>query len=270
MAVTWPGHGLAPARAQQGIVRGWTKSSRRGYLARRHSSPPNRDVAVARRRIQALERGAPGGGTMNKKSTVDDSYDIATDRPGRLTAPPSLPARPGWRPPTAAPARAGRPEGGDPFATAVPPGRSGHPAGRRIAGVCPRRRRNRSCPQIRPSLGRRGDTPSRGPGGLAAAPGPRRRCRWAGGRDAAGRDRPGGAGGAGHAGPPAQADRRGAKGTQSQHPGTSRERERGPARAVPGQTQDFELVPAHLPASAPRRSLRREYSSRSEPGNTWR
>ncbi len=91
---------------------------------------------------------------MSKESTVDNPYDIATDRPGRLTAPPSLPATPGWRPPTTAAAvRAVRPEGRDPLATAVPQDRSGHPAAVAGSPGLPRALTEPVLPAIRPSLG---------------------------------------------------------------------------------------------------------------------
>jgi hypothetical protein len=84
---------------------------------------------------------------------VDNPYDIATDRPGRLTAMPSSPATPGWHPPTAAASRAGRPGGGEPFAAAIPPDRSGHPAAVAGSPGLPRARSEPVLPAVRPSLG---------------------------------------------------------------------------------------------------------------------
>jgi hypothetical protein len=90
---------------------------------------------------------------MNKESTVDDAYHIATDRPGRLMAPPNFPATPGWHAPTADASRAGRPGGGGPCATVVPPGQSGHPAAVVGSPGLPRALTEPVLPEIRPSLG---------------------------------------------------------------------------------------------------------------------
>jgi hypothetical protein len=104
---------------------------------------------------------------MSEDPTVEIPYDIATDRPGRVTAPPSLPATPGWRPPTAAPARAGRPEGGDPIATAITPGRIGHPATVDSSPVAARALPELVPPSSRPS---RGDREGHDPGNQVARP----------------------------------------------------------------------------------------------------
>jgi hypothetical protein len=104
---------------------------------------------------------------MNEDPTVDKPYDIATHRPGRVTAPPSLAATPGWRPPTAAPAWAGRPEGGDTLATAVPSGWSGHPTAVDRSPGAARTLTEPVPPSSRPS---RGDMEVHDPGIQAARP----------------------------------------------------------------------------------------------------
>jgi hypothetical protein len=104
---------------------------------------------------------------MSEDPTVDKPYDIATDRPGRVTAPPSLPATPGWHPPTAAPARAGRPEGGNPLAMAVPPGLSGHPAAVDRSPGAARALTEPVLPASRPT---RGDMEVHDPGNQVARP----------------------------------------------------------------------------------------------------